>query len=316
MSNAPIVIVKKKVMGHGAHGAAWKVAYADFVTAMMALFMVLWLLSQTEETELKKLSEYFRTGVFSGAPAILEGGSGLLDQGFLEESASSPLEKLWTAADAEELREKLAGIMSQNVDLKGFEDVVTVTAKPEGVQIEFRDTNEDVLFSLSSSKLQAGLIKILTALGPTLQASGYRLRIEGHTDGRPFPKGSDRTNWDLSYERAAEARKVLTNNGGLSETAIVGIYALGSSALFDPKNPEAAVNRRLTLLAIPKEPPPAEKKPKGKGKSGKNKSKSRQNFEKALGIDGKPADSKTAPDGKGRPEGKAPSGKAKPAPEE
>jgi chemotaxis protein MotB len=299
MSNAPIIIVKKKVMGHGAHGAAWKVAYADFVTAMMALFMVLWLLSQTEETELKKLSEYFRTGVFSGAPSVLEGGSGLLDQGFLEESARSPLEKLWTAANADELREKLAGIMKQNIDLEGFDDVVTVTAKPEGVQIEFRDTNEDVLFSLSSSKLQAGLVKVLTALGPTLQASGYHVRIEGHTDARPFPKGSDRTNWDLSYERAGEARKVLTR-AGLAESAIVGVYALGSSALLDAKNPEAAVNRRLTLLAIPKEGKPPAKK--GKAKRGAldkpvettpqddgSKSKSRQNFERALGVKDKAA---------------------------
>ena len=288
--NVPIVIIKKKVEGHGAHGAAWKVAYADFVTAMMALFMVLWLLSQTEETELKKLSEYFRTGVFSGAPAILEGGSGLMGQGYLEESSDSPLEKLWTSADAEELREKLAGIMKQNIDLRGFDDVVTVTAKPDGVQIEFRDTNEDVLFSLSSSKLQPGLVKILTALAPTLHSAGYHVRIEGHTDARPFPKGSDRTNWGLSFERADEARKVLTGNG-LSESAIVGVYALGSSALLDPKNPEAASNRRLTLLVIPKDGKPP-KKGKGKGKNVINdnsspsqpKSKTRQNFERNLGI--------------------------------
>src|SRR5690606_36469234 len=103
---------------------------------------------------------------------------------------------------------------------------------------------------------------ILTALGPSLQTSDYRVRIKGHTDARPFPKGSDRTNWDLSYERAAEARKVLAASG-FSESAIVGVYALGSSALLDPKNPEAAVNRRLTLLAIPKEM----KAPKKKGKS-------------------------------------------------
>lgn len=295
--NQPIIIVKKKVDGHGAHGAAWKVAYADFVTAMMALFMVLWLLSQTEETELKKLSEYFRTGVFSGAPAILEGGSGLLDQGFLEESARSPLEKLWTAANAEELREELAGIMSQNVDLKGFEDVVSVTAKAEGVQIEFRDTNEDVLFSLSSAKLQTGLTKILTALAPTLQAAGYRIRIEGHTDGRPFPKNAGRTNWDLSYERADEARKVLVESG-LDETAVVGVYALGSSALLDPKNPEAAVNRRLTLLAIPKEgkPPEGKRRKKSKNKGllepsqprpgtpPDGESPGRRNFERNLGV--------------------------------
>lgn len=284
--NAPIIIVKKKVKGHGSHGAAWKVAYADFVTAMMALFMVLWLLSQTEETELKKLSEYFRTGVFSGgAPEVLEGGSGILDQGFLEESADSPLaEKLWTSADAEELRQELANIMKQNIDLKGFEDVVTVTARPEGVQIEFRDTNEDVLFQLSSSKLKPGLIKILTALAPTLHSSGYRVRIEGHTDARPFPKGSDRTNWDLSYERADAARKVLISSG-FSESAIVGVYALGSSALLDVKNPEAAVNRRLTLLAIPKDLKLPSKK-KARPRTSPAKPSPRQNFERNLGIQG------------------------------
>jgi chemotaxis protein MotB len=284
--NAPIIIVKKKVIAHGSHGAAWKVAYADFVTAMMALFMVLWLLSQTEETELKKLSEYFRTGVFSGgAPEVLEGGSGVLDQGFLEESANSPLaEKLWTSADAEELRQELANIMKQNIDLQGFEDVVTVTAKPEGVQIEFRDTNEDVLFQLSSSKLKPGLVKILTALAPTLHASGYRVRIEGHTDARPFPKGSDRTNWDLSYERADAARKVLIGNG-FSESAIVGVYALGSSALMDANNPEAAVNRRLTLLAIPKDLKVPSKK-KARPRTSPAKPTPRQNFERNLGIQG------------------------------
>jgi len=84
MSGAQVIIIKKKAKGHGAHGAAWKVAYADFVTAMMALFMVMWLLSQTDKELQKELSEYFRTGVFSGAPSILEGGSGLLDKGFVD----------------------------------------------------------------------------------------------------------------------------------------------------------------------------------------------------------------------------------------
>jgi chemotaxis protein MotB len=252
-ANQPIIIIKKKVDGHGAHGAAWKVAYADFVTAMMALFMVLWLLSQTEETEIKKLSEYFRTGVFSGAPSILEGGSGLTEQGFLEKSAKAPNEQLWTAANAERLKAELVGIMRGSADLTKFQDVVTVIAKPEGVLIEFREKdNEDVLFSSSSAKLQPALVEILTNLAPALEESGYHVRIEGHTDARPFPTGAGRTNWDLSFERADAARVVLTQ-AGLAESAIVGVYALGSSALLDPKNPTSAVNRRLTLLAIPKE---------------------------------------------------------------
>ncbi len=273
-ANQPIIIIKKKVDGHGAHGAAWKVAYADFVTAMMALFMVLWLLSQTEETEIKKLSEYFRTGVFSGAPSILEGGSGLTDQGFLEKTSKSPSERLVNSADAERLRAKLSSIMQGSVELSSFKDVVTVVAKPEGVLIEFREkNNEDVLFSSSSAKLQPALVKILTNLAPALESSGYHIRIEGHTDARPFPEGAGRTNWDLSFERADAARSVLTTSG-LSESAIVGVYALGSSALLDPKNPTSAVNRRLTLLAIPKEAPePAKKIRKSNKLLPKNKAK-------------------------------------------
>lgn len=271
-ANQPIIIIKKKVEGHGAHGAAWKVAYADFVTAMMALFMVLWLLSQTEETEIKKLSEYFRTGVFSGAPSILEGGSGLTDQGFLEQSAKSPNEPLWTSANADKLRAKLTSIMRGSVDLKAFEDAVTVVAKPEGVLIEFRENNEDVLFSSSSAKLQPALEQILTKLAPAFQESGYRIRIEGHTDARPFPAGSGRTNWDLSFERADAARVVLTD-AGLSESAIVGVYALGSSALLDTANPTSAVNRRLTLLAIPKDGDAPGKKRRSNKLVPKNKAK-------------------------------------------
>lgn len=272
-ANQPIIIIKKKVEGHGAHGAAWKVAYADFVTAMMALFMVLWLLSQTEETEIKKLSEYFRTGVFSGAPSILEGGSGLTDQGFLEPTSKAPNERLWTAADADKLKMQLASIMRGSVDLSAFQDVVTVVAKPEGVLIEFREkNNEDVLFSSSSAKLQPALVKILTNLAPALQDSGYKIRIEGHTDARPFPAGAGRTNWDLSFERADAARVVLTESG-LSEQAVVGVYALGSSALLDPQNPTSAVNRRLTLLAIPKEAAPTKKPRKSNKLLPKNKAK-------------------------------------------
>lgn len=269
-ANQPIIIIKKKVTGHGAHGAAWKVAYADFVTAMMALFMVLWLLSQTEETEIKKLSEYFRTGVFSGAPSILEGGSGVSEQGFLEPASKAPNEPLWTTANADKVRAQLSSIMRG--DLKGFEDVVSVVAKPEGVLIEFRENNEDVLFSSSSAKLTPALEQILTQLAPAFQEAGYRIRIEGHTDARPFPPGSGRTNWDLSFERADAARVVLTQ-AGLSESSIVGVYALGSSALLDTKNPTSAVNRRLTLLAMPKDADAPSKKRKSNKLVPKNKEK-------------------------------------------
>jgi flagellar motor protein MotB len=110
---APIIIIKKKGKGHGgAHGAAWKVAYADFVTAMMALFMVMWLLSQTDQVVKKEVSEYFRTGVFSGAPSMLEGGSGLLDKGFVDMVPNNLADSMQVNADA--IKDLLHDVMQNN----------------------------------------------------------------------------------------------------------------------------------------------------------------------------------------------------------
>jgi len=131
--NAPnVIIIKKKGKGHGGgHGGAWKVAYADFVTAMMALFIVLWLLAQTDKELQKELSAYFRTGVFSGAPSILEGGSGMLDKGFVDVQPDAMESSLQLNAEA--ITQVLQGVMAENADLKGMKDAVQVSVTPEGV---------------------------------------------------------------------------------------------------------------------------------------------------------------------------------------
>ncbi len=248
--NAPnVIIIKKKNKGHGAHGAAWKVAYADFVTAMMALFMVLWLLSQTDKELQKEISEYFRTGVFSGAPSMLEGGSGLLEKGFVDVQPDAMESSLQLNAEA--ISQAIQGVMAENPDLQGgMKDAVSVSVTPEGLLIAFTDNSEDLLFDLSSSELKEPLVKVLQGITPMLTRIGYRVRIQGHTDARPFPPGSKRSNWSLSFERADQARRILELSG-FPESKLVGVFAHGASAPLDPKDPKAAANRRLSLLALP-----------------------------------------------------------------
>jgi len=245
----PVIIIKKVKKGHGGHhGGAWKVAYADFVTAMMALFIVLWLLAQTDKELQKELSAYFRTGVFSGAPSILEGGSGMLDKGFVDVQPDAMESSLQLNAEA--ITQVLQGVMAENADLKGMKDAVQVSVTPEGVLIAFTDNSSDLLFDLSSSELKPPLVKVLEGLTPMLTRIGYRIRIQGHTDARPFPPGSKRSNWSLSFERADQARRILELNG-FPEDKLVGVFAHGASAPLNPGDPKAASNRRLSLLALP-----------------------------------------------------------------
>jgi chemotaxis protein MotB len=249
MSGANVIIIKKKGKGHGGgHGGAWKVAYADFVTAMMALFIVLWLLAQTDKELQKEISEYFRTGVFSGAPSILEGGSGLLDKGFVDVQGEDVEPNV--EANAEAIKAAIKAAITSDAALAAMKDAVQVQVTSDGLLITFTDSSADLLFDLSSSSLKPPLVKVLEGIAPMLTRTGYRLRIQGHTDARPFPTGSARSNWSLSFERADQARRVLVLKG-FPDERLVGVFAHGASAPIDPKDPKAAANRRLSILALP-----------------------------------------------------------------
>src|SRR5262245_32469703 len=165
---------------------------------MMALFIVLWLLAQTDKEMQKEISEYFRTGVFSGAPSILEGGSGLLDKGFVDVIGNDDQ----VDANADAIRATIQAAVKNDPALTGMQDAVKVQVTSDGLLITFTDNSEDLLFDLSSSALKRPLTKMLESIAPMLTKTGYRLRIQGHTDARPFPPASVRSNWSLSFERA------------------------------------------------------------------------------------------------------------------
>jgi chemotaxis protein MotB len=249
MANQPkVIIITKKAKGHGHHGGAWKVAYADFVTAMMALFIMLWILSQTDKETRQQLSEFFRTGVFSGAPSAMQGGSGLLDKGYLDtlsDAKELPLESLDVTAKA--VKQVLNAQAAVNSEVAELMKDVSVQITPEGLLIQIVDTKGSMLFDVSSAELKPPLVNLLKLLGPILGRAGNRIQIHGHTDGRKFPPGSPNTNWSLSFDRADRARSIL--EPVLNPHQILGVYAHGDAVPNDP-DPLAPRNRRLAILAM------------------------------------------------------------------
>jgi chemotaxis protein MotB len=250
---ARVIIIKKKAKGHGGHhGGAWKVAYADFVTAMMAFFMVMWLLAQTDQAARQQLSEYFRTGVFSGAPSVLNGGSGIQNKGYFDVVGQSSMQPEAQAFErvAAAVRAAMQRQLSEDPSLKKLADQLKVSVTEEGLLIQILDgSGDDLLFDRSSADLKPRLDALLSAIAPVLGRLDNKIQIHGHTDAKPFPAGSNRSNWQLSFERADAARLVLEKSG-LKQGQVGGVFAHGSSALYDPKNPYAPENRRLAILAV------------------------------------------------------------------
>jgi chemotaxis protein MotB len=251
-AGGPRIIIVKKKGGHAAHhGGAWKVAYADFVTAMMAFFMVLWLVSQTDQETRTELSDYFRTGVFTGAPSILNGGSGIQSRGYFDVVGSSHTqpEQITFERVSLAVRSKISQMVSEDPGLKDIREQIKVSVTEEGLLIQILDGGQNLLFDSSSAELKPKLVEILGKIAPVLARLSNQIQVHGHTDARPFPAGSNRSNWQLSFERADRARAILEKSG-LRAGQVSGVFAHGATALMKPDEPFAAENRRLSILAV------------------------------------------------------------------
>jgi chemotaxis protein MotB len=255
----PIIIIKKGKHAH--HGGAWKVAYADFVTAMMALFIVLWLLSTADPKTRKDVARYFREGLLQGGSASVmpgdEGSAGKpsvaptadrIDTG--KQKAQEEEDSLQREAAA--LRAELDRAASADPELADLRKQVLVEVTPEGLQIQLidRDGDQDLFFDVASAELKPALTQLLKSISGTLTKIDNPLVIGGHTDAHSYVRGSSKTNWDLSYERANNARRVLESGPLLGRVRRVAAY--GSSELYDAAHPFAASNRRLSILALRK----------------------------------------------------------------
>jgi len=246
---APRIRIKKKGGGHGHHGGAWKVAYADFVTAMMALFMVMWLIASTDTKSRKEIANYFRTGILEMGDMSMQGASQMVPA-ILEQTSTPPTEEGTDIAnDAESIKEAIEAIGAADPELRAIAANILVMKTPDGVLIEAidREGGAGMLFEVASSDVKPALVKFLTRLAPVLSRVGKSVRVMGHTDARQFVSGK-KSNWDLSFERASAAHKVLASNG-MSER-IESVTAFGATRLRNTENPIAAENRRLGLLVL------------------------------------------------------------------
>jgi chemotaxis protein MotB len=249
--SSPVRIIVKKNRAHGGHhGGAWKVAYADFVTAMMALFIVLWILGQTAEVR-EAISRYFKDpGVFTGSRSggVLQGGGSkpLLFAPPLRQPEPAPdklpddMERL--KAEARSIQEKISSVP----DFSKFKDKIEVMVTPEGLRIDLVEISEGLFFDIGKAILKPETVRLLKLVASHLKTLPNKVVVEGYTDARPYV-APGYSNWDLSVDRANSARKVLEDSG-LRKNQIAEVRGFADKSLRVPERPLDYANRRVSIL--------------------------------------------------------------------
>ena len=229
-----IVIRKKKIVHGGHHGGAWKVAYADFVTAMMSLFIVLWLLSSSNEQVKKSVAGYFND---PKGTARLEGSS----------MAGAGHSVDVSQADMPKLKEKLLASARQLPNFERLKKQVEISASPDGLRIELMEQPGGTFFELGNAEPTPALQELLAVIAKELGKMPNKISIEGHTDSHPYSNKTGYTNWELSSDRANAARRMLQSNGvGLAQISQVRGFADQMPRL--AQKPEDPSNRRITVV--------------------------------------------------------------------
>jgi chemotaxis protein MotB len=229
----PIIVIKKKVSHNGQHGGAWKVAYADFVTAMMSLFIVLWLLNTSPQVK-KAVAGYFNDPLSNGR----ETGTKTLGAG---ESVSIDKQNV------EKLKEEIEKAILKQADLTKLSKQIDITITGEGLKIELIEEKGGTFFETGSPKLSDNGVALLTLLSAQLKVLPNRLLIEGHTDAQPYSSFTGYTNWELSSDRANSARRLL-QQGGIGPNQISQVRGYADQFLRVPSNPLDPSNRRVSLI--------------------------------------------------------------------
>ncbi|ADE10783.1 flagellar motor protein MotB [Sideroxydans lithotrophicus] len=275
----PIVIKRIKKVAGGHHGGAWKIAYADFVTAMMAFFLLMWLLGSTAKGDLQGISEYFKTplkvalmgGTGSGdSSSIIKGGgqdltraTGQVKSGELLpekkvinlKATQEEFERLERKKELEKLKDLKANIekaIDTDVKLKKYKNQILLDLTTEGLRVQIVDEKNRPMFQSGSSELEPYTKDILHEIGQMLNTMPNKISLSGHTDAQPYVT-ADRhySNWELSADRANASRRELIN-GGLAEDKIVRVVGLSSAVLFDKAQPLNPINRRISIIVMNK----------------------------------------------------------------
>ncbi|QVM90909.1 flagellar motor protein MotB [Pseudomonas entomophila] len=271
-NNQPIIVKRVKRFGDGHHGGAWKIAFADFATAMMAFFLVLWLLSTATPEQKIAIAGYFKDPIGfseSGTPYIIDlGGSPQLapEKTINPETKSEPTpdtsiqldkDQVETMAEQVErerlelLLQELQNKVEENPQLQKFKDQILFEITQDGLRIQIMDAENRPMFDLGSARLQPYFEDILLAMADTIKAVPNKISISGHTDAKPYAGTGDFGNWELSANRANAARRALVA-GGYPDGQVARVVGYASSSLFDRENPFNPVNRRIDIIVLTK----------------------------------------------------------------
>jgi chemotaxis protein MotB len=248
--NVPVRTIVKRRKGHeGSHGGAWKVAYADFVTAMMALFIVLWILGQSKEVR-EAVAAYFKDpGLFMGAKAGFVSGqvkSLVVSPPISPDKNVGEMERL--KAEAGSLQKTIASIP----DFGKFKDKIQVVVTQEGLRIDLVEASEGLFFDIGKAHLKPEAVRLIKLIAPRLAALGNDIVLEGYTDARPYAS-EGYTNWDLSADRANAARKVLEESG-LRKDQVRAVRGFADRKLRIPDKPYDYRNRRVSIVVQSRQP--------------------------------------------------------------
>jgi chemotaxis protein MotB len=273
----PIIIKRVKKGGHAVHGGAWKIAYADFVTAMMAFFLLMWLLGSTSEGDKKGLSDYFNAPLKvalqggSGAGAsnsILSGGGKDLTRTTGQSPAGEgedPIRRKMAAdimraevakqeaKKMDALSAKISAVISNSPKLAEFQSQIRLETTPDGLQIQIVDDQNRPMFDTGSALVKPYMRDILREIGAALNGVENKISLDGHTDRSPYGNG-DRgySNWELSADRANASRRELVASG-MPDEKLARVTGLASSNLLDQQNPLSPINRRISIIVMTRE---------------------------------------------------------------
>ena len=268
----PIVIKRGPKRREPFHGGNWKIAYADFMTAMMAFFLLMWLLSSSTKGDLQGIAEYFRTplrvalsgGSSAGESAsVIQGGAkGLLPPAQELMSGSSPFDRPMPDVNAtrfmdrddkmtlNQLKRKVELLLVNNPAVAPFRDQIRLDVTTEGLRVQIVDKELRPMFDLGSAVVKDYMRAILRELGPVLNGVDHKITLAGHTDAKLYASG-DRgySNWELSADRANASRRELVA-GGMDEKKILRVLGVGTSVMLNPDDPDDPVNRRISIVVL------------------------------------------------------------------